>query len=266
MSLADIFRDCHGALDKSALIPFAQVAGKKPKGYNKLPSKKEFNAFVKLVGISPEEIFFDPGSFINPIVYLSGYIYQPIHHFSPEANLMFKTAERIQGQKRHFHELEKEKDYISIFEYMDKKLLIPTYVEIFDKIPDNQKYEIFVALHVRSEYGFEMFDHDFLKKIFSFQKFSKERPKRMRELKKLAGIKYLSIDPYFNRFTVYHGHNKNHDPKDEYSWTLNEHTASFFANRFNTKGMITKKIINFDQVIDFFNQRDEAEVILLDLK
>lgn len=63
--------------------------------------------------------------------------------------------------------------------------------------------------------------------------------------------------------TIYHGHNFENDPKDEYSWTLNEKTAEFFANRFNSHGKVSEKKIKFEKVIDFFDSRNEAEIIVM---
>lgn len=248
MSLGELFQDIHGALDRSKLIPLRNLIGG-----DGLPTTEQFYSVVELLDIDADDIYYNPSSFLDRFVYLSKFIYFPLYDFSIEGLKMINPADKLKKMHKAFEELEKQKDYISIFEFMEKKLLIPTYIQIFDQIPNDQKYEIFVSLHIRSEFGFDMFTNEFLKKIFSFRKFSKEYPKRMRKLKaKVTGD-----------FIVYHGNNKNYNPKDEYSWTLKLETAKFFANRFDNKGKISKKKISIENVIDFFDQRGEDEIIIL---
>lgn len=254
MNIANIFRDCHGAIDKSSLIPFPNLSliGK----VEGLPTKKQIKEIIDYLDIDIKDLYYDPKSILNPIIYLSGFIYMPLYGFDIEGLKMLQVAERLKDMQNIFKEFEEKKDYDSIFQFMDKKILIPKYIELFDKIPNDQRYEIFVALHIRSEYGFEMFSNSFLKKIiFDYQKYSPEYKKRMKELKKKIGKK--------KEFTIYHGHNENYDPKDDYSWTLKKETAMFFANRFDGNGIVSEKRITFEQVIDFFDQRNEAEIILL---
>lgn len=250
-NISALFKDLHGAIDKSTLVPLYEIAGKD----KDLPSKKQFNAVVKFLNIPPDELYYDTRSVFNRIIYLSKYIYIPLHVFTVDGLRTLNVVNVIKNQKQRFQELEEQENYEDIFMYMDKKLLIPTYKEVFEKIPSNQRYEIFVDLHVRSEYGFEMFDAGFLRRIFSFKKFSPHYKKRLEKLKAKVGT--------YNKFTVYHGHNKKHDPKDEYSWTLKIETAEFFANRFSNQGTISKKSIMFRDVIDFYDHRGEDEIILL---
>lgn len=256
MDIANIFKDIHGALDIDSLIPLKNCIGSVNEEY---PSKEEFNEIISDLGVDESHVFFDPNSFLNRIIYWNECNYFPLHGFTMESIKLMDVKKRIHKRNNHFEELKKENDYDSIFMFMDKKLIIPMYKKLFDIIPMEQRYEIFVALHVRSEYGFEIFTSDFLKKVFALRIISPEYQKRMKELReKISNPK---------KFRIYHGHNKKHDPKDEYSWTLKKNTAFFFANRFNKafdyEGKITQKYIGIEDVIDFFPDRGEDEIILL---
>jgi len=145
-----------------------------------------------------------------------------------------------------------------VFAICDKKVLIPTYKELFDRIPDNQKYSIFVTLYVRSETGFELFGDDFIKKVYSYKTLDPEYAERMAEFDR-DSKKSMTPD---GKIKVLHGQNGNYDVMDEMSWTLSRKTALFFANRFNAKGRVVSRLITRDEVQDYYNIRNEFEVII----
>lgn len=250
MNIGKIFFDLHGAIDKSSLIPISKMIGKE-----NFPTEKQFKEVLQYLDVDIKNIYYDTKSMLNPIIYLSGFMFYPLHSLNLEEVKMLQIGERLKQLQNRFREFEEKKDYESIFMFMDKKIIIPKYVEVFDKIPSEQRYEIFVDLHVRSEYGFEMFSELFLKEVFEHQEYSSEYKNRLNELKNKIGKK--------KEFTIYHGHNEDYDPKDEYSWTLKRETALFFANRFKGNGVVSEKRITFEQVFDFYDQRGEEEVILL---
>ena len=62
-------------------------------------------------------------------------------------------------------------------------------------------------------------------------------------------------------FTVYRGLQENAQ-EDGLSWTLSKDVAEWFANRFDNEGEIIEKVIHKSEVIAYFNDRDEEEVVL----
>lgn len=141
-----------------------------------------------------------------------------------------------------------------VFEMIDKRIAIGMYILAFNDMPEDQRWDAFVAMYQRVELGFEMLE-DHYHNIFQFAPMSKKRNKRIRKLAKVAG----------NEFTIYHGAKleaSRWDPKDYYSWTLSEDTARFFANRFNKDGEIWKRDIKFTDAIDFLVDRNEQEVLV----
>lgn len=63
------------------------------------------------------------------------------------------------------------------------------------------------------------------------------------------------------RFTVYRGTKKEND-YDALSWTLDYEKAEWFANRFGTKGKVISKKVKRKDVLAFFNDEDESEIII----
>lgn len=62
-------------------------------------------------------------------------------------------------------------------------------------------------------------------------------------------------------FVVYRGLQENAQ-EDGLSWTLSKDVAEWFANRFDNEGKIIEKVIHKSEVIAYFNDRDEEEIVL----
>lgn len=253
MELSTLFKSLHGALDFNQLKPILSIA---KEGTDLTP--ENVAETCKYLDIDPAKVFQDNSNVLDPYAYIDGPIYIPLTGFGNiEMMKVMRTQDRIKKMKQHFEELIKSNDYTRVFMMMDKKLLIPMYIKLFDVIPENQRYNIFSDLYTRSEYGFEQFTPEFLKRVFQLRFESDEWKLRMKEFD--ADSKKDSK----GLITVYHGNNPNHDPKDEMSWTLKRDIAVFFANRFGAKGKIYHKKIKRDQVLDYFTNRNESEVLLM---
>lgn len=62
-------------------------------------------------------------------------------------------------------------------------------------------------------------------------------------------------------FKVFRG-TKVEDDYDALSWTLDYETAKWFANRFETEGFVIERKVNRKDVLAFFNDKDEVEIII----
>lgn len=62
-------------------------------------------------------------------------------------------------------------------------------------------------------------------------------------------------------FVVYRGLQENAQ-EDGLSWTLSKDVAEWFANRFDNEGEIIEKVIHKSEVIAYFDDRDEEEIVL----
>jgi hypothetical protein len=257
-SMADFFKSAHAAIDPDDLIPLENLIG-----HPKFPTQEEFDEAVEYLDIEPEFLYYNPKDIISPIMYWDGPIYEPLHRgLNMEALRMMRVKDRLDYKKKDVKKFLDSKDYDRLFTFMDKKILIPSFIKMYDDIPDKDKYEIFKDLYVRSEYGFQSFPIEIIKDCFSRRKLSSEWKKRIEEFSKTVK---LNAD---GAFTVYRGENVDSAKGDDaFSWTLNKKTAKFFADRFSKgSGRITEKTIKPEEVIDFLEDRGEAEIILFPKK
>jgi hypothetical protein len=255
--IEDIFRSAHAAIDRKDLQPLKKFIGKP-----KFPTQEEFNAVVDMTDADPDYFFYDKTNMLNPIIYWKGPLF---YGFFGGLNLEAIKMMRVDQYFKHKTELHDKmlakKDYDGLFSHMDKKVLIPNFVEMYDQIPDNQKYDIFKDLYVRSEYGFQMFPLEIIKDCFEKRKLSTDWKKRMQKFKK-------EVKSDDGTITVYRGENLSSAKSDDaFSWTTDKKTAKFFADRFSKgAGKISSKKISVEEVIDYLDDRGESEIILFPKK
>ena len=257
-SIADLFKSAHAAINPDDLISLENLIG-----HPKFPTQEEFDEAVEYLDIDPEFLYYNPKDIISPIMYWDGPIYEPFHGgLNMEALKMMRVKDRLDYKKKDVKKFLDSKDYDRLFTFMDKKILIPSFVKMYDDIPDKDKYEIFKDLYVRSEYGFQTFPIEIIKDCFSKRILSSEWKKRIEEFNKT-----VKLNPD-ESLTVYRGENVDSAKGDDaFSWTLNKKTAKFFADRFSKgSGRIIEKDIKPEEVIDFLEDRGESEVILFPKK
>lgn len=249
--MADIFQSAHAATTKTDLVPLKKLIGKP-----KFPKQKEVDDAVEFLGIDPDYLFFDPHNFLNPIVYWKGPMYYGFFGGLNLEALKMTHADKYFEQKTKFIEDRlKKKDYEGLFGRVDKKILIPTFVDMYDEIPDSQKYNVFTDLYVRSEFGFGMFPKEILKDVFTKRSLSPDWKERMQSFKKEA-----KLNPD-GTLTVYRGEGSK-STKGGMSWTLKRKTAKFFADRFGSGGKVLTRKIDPKQVLDYLQDRGESEVLV----
>jgi|688.fasta_scaffold74905_2 hypothetical protein len=249
--MEDIFRGAHAAVDKNALEPLKKYIGKP-----KFPTKSEVEKAVEFLGIDPEYLYYDKNNVLYPIVYWKGPVFYGFFGGLNMEALKMMQVDKYFAQKLKFVEdAIKTKAFQKLFTRVDKKILIPTFIEMYNDIPDDQKYDVFVDLYMRSEFGFEMLPREILSDLFKKRNFSGDWKKRMQALKKK-----LKSSP--ETVKIYRGVGSK-STKDGISWTLSKKVAEFFANRFGSRGEVQQKEINSSEIIDYLTDRGEEEIFIM---
>ena len=232
------FKKAHDIIDKKSLKPLSTVVGKKD-----MPTKEELEQAADILDLDIENFFYDPNSFTH-FIYWKGPIFIEIPIFSTD---IIKSMKGRLDQKR---KALSNKNFIKVFSMLNKKVAIPTFIEMYDQIPDDQKYDAFVYIYTTSEYGFSMFPKKIIKDLFSKRKMSSEWKSRMDKFKKET-----KLNPD-GTLTIYRGEGSQSN-NNGLSWSTDKETADFFANRFG-KGKVTTKNIHPDEVIDAFDAENEV--------
>lgn len=258
-----LFNECHGTIDWKHVIP--------------LKKKDEFKAYqlADYLKIDVDHLWFNKRGFLYSVFYFDGLFYFDFMGLADLGALMAldKAAKKVKNNGGTFIGMSKDKltrtadrfrsikekgDYVLLCDIVDKKVALKVFCDIYNEIPDEQKWDAYVALHTGVETGFESVPKRIYKDLFTKQyKKSKKREDRLRTLKAIASL------CKGEKLTIYHGYNGGaYDPHDDMSWTLSRQTAEFFANRFHVKGEIIEKKIDLSEVIDFITSRGENEILL----
>lgn len=223
--MGEIMRYCHGTIDISKLIP-----------------------------TETKNVFLDNQSLFSAEVFYDGLTYMQLlprdMKFPGEGDIRQAQLKAIQSMADKMQEKAKQGDWEYIFGVIDKKIGLPRYIQLLDKMPDDVRYDAFVEIYTRSEFGFELLQ-DFYPKIFEYAKFSQQRLDRLQTLALQHG----------DEITIYHGESNSHPVYDHYSCTLNEQTAKFFAYRYSNDGEVWKRTIKIEDALDYLTDRNEEEVL-----
>ncbi len=253
-----VFRESHENVVAKELIPIKSINYTNYKSYN-LDSKSLSEIKILKLEIPPDifnYIYYQPSAIINRFIYLRNYVYHEIFSLNIDAWEMFRYEEVIRYKEEIFKESILSGDYKSFFALMEKKLLIDAYLKLINEISLEQKYDIFTDVYIRSEYGFDKFSIEFLKDLFRVRLNSKDWEKRIEKLNN----KYSEQ----SSLVIYRGvTDQSNSLEQSFSWTLNIEVAEFFAKRFDSKGKVYRARVNLLDVIDYFEYRNEAEVLVL---
>jgi hypothetical protein len=243
MDISELFKDLHGAITKKDLILYKTVNPE---------NAKEIADFIKLdIG----HLYYYPNGKLYNIMYWDDIYFQQFtgEPVSEEVMVFMQEDKKFLQCKSVFDKLRAEKNYRSLFARIDKKVIIETYNNIYEEIPIEDVYDIFVDIYQRSEFNFHLFNPDVVEAAISNRSYSKAWKGRMDELVQKADSE--------GNITLYRGEG---DPTGEfYSWTFSKKVALFFATRFGAKGKILKETISIDRAIDYLTSRGEEEVLIM---
>ncbi|MBS3914424.1 MAG: hypothetical protein KG003_07990 [Bacteroidetes bacterium] len=186
---------------------------------------------------------------INPLLYGAFQELNQLDNFNQFDNVSDKE---LYVAKNHVKKYIDEGNWVDAMLFISERVGFMVYLDNFDKIPDDQKYDAFINLYTRCDFGFHLLK-DHYRKIFDYAHLSKEREERLNKLKGKFGEK--------KKFRIFHGVSYDFPVYDYYSWTLNEMTAQFFAYRYSNFGEILQKDILFKDAVDYLSDRNEEEIL-----
>lgn len=253
--IEQLFQELHGSLEKKTLVPITSITEEIKQMYVdrvQFPSYDELQQIESLLGVSLEQVYFNPNFTMTPFVYYSQLALLDIHQLSVAYLHMMDMGKRIQQFETYLTTLLQNKEYEQLFHMVDKRALFEVYHGLYPQLPDAEKYLIFRSLYVRSEYGFSAITPSFLKEVQQFKGNDCEKEK----LKNLMDSK--------GYITIYRGQTNQSTPLHlAYSWTTDPSVAAFFAHRFDSEGEIVERKVQVQHVIDYIEDRGEQEILVL---
>jgi hypothetical protein len=254
-SAHDIFKAIHKQFDPANMIPILQVPANRLKAYG--ITRKDLDAICEALDCSINDLYFHPNSLLNQFVYYKDYVYLSFFSFSCEhINRIGLTLDAYRKQIENIRRMREEKDFQNYFFLLEKQIRFQVFIDLYDEIPDEQKYDVFMDIYRRGEYGFSIFKPELIRDVMKYKHLSSEYSAPMSERLK----SWIDADGYV---PIYRGEGSESTPVDQaYSWTLEYRVALFFATRFGSRGPIYHAKVHVDDIIEYMPKRNEEEVLV----
>lgn len=223
-------------------------------GEEPLVAEDELKIALEHLEVDIDDLYYDENAFafLDRFVYFDGLVWVGISSFDMEYLEFSQRKKAIHAGKKMIEKYISEDNWSMAFVLMDKRISMANFILLNDQVPEDQLIDVFAEVWVRAESGFDMFDNDMIREIYAKGKPSERFLKAKTYLASIAdGEGFL---------TVYRGINDT--TEDVLSWSLKKDVAEWFSNRFNKVGTLEKARVHVDNVIDYFDFRNEYEVLV----
>ncbi len=223
-------------------------------GEEPLVAEEELKTALEYLEVDIDDLYYDENAFafLDRFVYFDGLVWVGISSFDMKYLEFSQRKKAIHAGKKMIAKYISEDNWSMAFVLMDKRISMANFILLNDQVPKNQLIDVFAEVWVRAESGFDMFDSDMIREIYA----KGEPTERFLEAKA-----YLtSVADGEGFLTVYRG--VNDTTEDALSWSLKKDVAEWFSNRFSRSGTLQQAKVHVDNVIDYFDFRNEYEVLV----
>jgi len=201
-------------------------------------------------GLAVSDFYFNRFEPFAWYVYYKDYVMLELPAFNPRTLESYQPDRTFEFEKSRLQACLDAEDYLSFFTLINKRLALKAYLNLFPRIPDVEKADVFWYIFSRCDYRLEDFDPAFITQIRSF----------------MAEDSPLKCEPPGQYRDIYRGQaadgqeNPAHQPWAT-SWTLDINAAISHATRLLTKGRLYAGKIACEKVVALIKYRNENEII-----
>lgn len=261
MNLSNIFSMSNRSMDMNDLYPATYLKDKEMKKQieaelkleEALMSHEELLNISNYLEVSANDLYIPKTQLFDMYYYMDKDLGILVSLFDGEKNTLkkFRVKEQIEFQKDYIKNFLKVSDFDSYFSFIDSKIRIMMLNNMFNRIPDSQKYSVFQLVYSSAEYGFDKINKNILKEV------KRHIPTETKE----TLLNYANED---GTVTIYRGEaEKSTKLKEAISWTTKLETALYFSRRFsNLNPAIYKAKVSPDNIIAYIDSRGEDEILV----
>ena len=225
-----------------ALVPVNEIA-RMPFRPNRF-RYEECLAYLKGIGKDITDFYFNKFTPFSWFAYWRDYVLIDIPAFNPHTLEAMFIAQVIDLETARLQTCLQKEDYTSFFSLIDSRIALEAYLELFPRIPDQNKYRLFWYTFSRSNLKLEDFSPEFIHIIQSY------RP----------GALIIPLDEQ-DYVKTYRGHILNNPVSQASTWTLDINTAICFSRRHQIKGRVFQGKIHRDRIVANVKYRNFKEII-----
>lgn len=259
MSTSELFKMVKGAFQEADLLPASLIDSEEQLQHYQARTGKQLVLFEKVEALAPllgceaKDIYFSEKGF-SSYFYYNFPVLIDISIMNAEAIRELSVAERIRQADASLHHALEKGLYSTFFTLIDSRIKIMAFNRLYEQIPVGERYERFISVYQKEDYGFEVFAPHVLDTVFDLQTDSY----KSRLVEKLDTLSDNDI------LVIYRGtESESTSISNAYSWTADFSTALYFANRANTgTGDIYEAQVKKTDIIEYLTGRGESEIIV----
>jgi hypothetical protein len=233
-------KSCENFLDRNSLIPLTKLEASpfKPKGFAIAPLQNEINA----EGLSLDDFYFNPSDTQSPYCYYRGMLLL-------DFNLVYNKVVEIKGLisriEKDINESVAKRNFDRFLSLVDSRLAPDLFVEVFNFIPDHDKYRLFERVWRYNENSHDIFTEDFIKKATKYKGVTSSHP----------------VADEAGYVQVYRSQDiEEHLPEQISAWTTDVNTAIYHAVPLDPVPPIYRGRLHLNHIISYDNNRSKNEI------
>lgn len=155
--------------------------------------------------------------------------------------------EQIQAAEGELNRVVASRDFRRFFELIDPRLKLELLVEVFDFIPDSEKYPLVEEISAGLPGGFQALPEDFQQKARRYRGASSDRP----------------LSDENNLVYIYRGQSAgDKGPGEGLSWTTDINVAVLYALNGGQAGSVYQAAVHSGDIINYVTENREKEVLV----
>jgi len=227
-------------IERNRMIPLAQLNSSPAK-----PADLNVNTLKNLLkaeGLRTGDFYFNP---LNPELPYCYYHGTTMLEFDLDDINVSELKTLIERTEKDINESVAKRDFDRFFTLVDARLAPELYVEVFNFIPDQDKFRVFERLWRFNPYSQEIFSEDFIRRVSKYKGVTSDRP----------------VADEHGYVKVY-GSWETDDPSDQDIWTADVNRAIFKILGFQPAPPVYQGRLHVDQIISFNNTKSIREVVV----
>jgi hypothetical protein len=151
-------------VERNGFIPLAELENSrfKPQDFALASITRQ----IKAEGLNPEDFYFNPGKTETPYCYYKGVV---IMDFSALDGKLDEIKSLISTENQNINDTVAQRNFDRFLTLVDPRLAPNLFMEVFNFIPDEDKFRLFERLWNYNENSREVFSQDFIKKVSKYK-------------------------------------------------------------------------------------------------
>ncbi len=222
-------------INRNSLIPLIALESSplRPAGFSYSCSKNQ----IEWLELDPVDFYFNPSNNILPYTYYRGFILLELADIDTE---LAQLKDRINSVENKLNAAVAQRDFANFLSLIDARLAPDLFMEVFDFIPDTDKYPLFTQLFTSNQLCQEVFTADFIKNASKYKGVTAQLPRS----DEAGFVQVFMSQPAHQQ-----------PPHGWEIWNTDINQAIINALQFNPVGDIYQGLVHIDYIQNYLHDK-----------